>query len=186
MFQCSQRITGTIYVHPLPSSITSCMPHTHNQCPSLSKWFLQALGHQGLNNLLAAYEDKSAQAVCTFAYCEGPGHEPLIFQGRVTVKSILIRDPSLADARTRARLCLLEVPKTLVCQHVESILPSSTDSQRLGPDFRVRRRDIRRDGQGKEEQPFSPSARSSQAQRLAGKAGVEPSSWEQNNPHQIH
>ena len=32
-----------------------------------------------------AYEDKSAQAVCTFAYCEGPGHEVLIFEGRVNV-----------------------------------------------------------------------------------------------------
>ncbi|TVY49499.1 Inosine triphosphate pyrophosphatase [Lachnellula occidentalis] len=46
------------------------------------KWFLQAVGPQGLNNLLAGFPDKSAQAVCTFAYCEGPGHEPIIFQGR--------------------------------------------------------------------------------------------------------
>ncbi|KAL8790874.1 MAG: hypothetical protein Q9195_006146 [Heterodermia aff. obscurata] len=44
-----------------------------------------ALGHEGLNNLLVAYEDKSAQAVCTFAYCEGPEHDPIIFEGRVTV-----------------------------------------------------------------------------------------------------
>ena len=50
-----------------------------------SKWFLQALGHEGLNNLLMAYEDKSAQAVCTFAYCGGPGAEPLLFEGRVNV-----------------------------------------------------------------------------------------------------
>ncbi len=53
-----------------------------------SKWFLQALGHEGLNNLLMAYDDKSAQAVCTFAYCEGPGHEPLIFEGKVKVGSL--------------------------------------------------------------------------------------------------
>ena len=52
---------------------------------SYRKWFLQALGLDGLNNLLMAYEDKSAQAVCTFAYCEGPGHEVLIFEGRVHV-----------------------------------------------------------------------------------------------------
>lgn len=51
-----------------------------------SKWFLGSLGHEGLNNLLAAYPDKSAEAVCTFAYCEGPGHEPLIFQGRTEVR----------------------------------------------------------------------------------------------------
>jgi len=50
-----------------------------------SKWFLTALGHEGLNNLLLAYEDKSAYAVCTFAYCEGPGHEPALFEGRVLV-----------------------------------------------------------------------------------------------------
>lgn len=35
--------------------------------------------------MLAGFPDKSAQAVCTFAYCEGPGHEPIIFQGRTDV-----------------------------------------------------------------------------------------------------
>ena len=55
--------------------------------PPSSKWFLQALGHEGLNNLLLAYPDKSAQAVCTFAFCEGPGHRPLIFEGRVGVRN---------------------------------------------------------------------------------------------------
>ncbi|KAL2052564.1 hypothetical protein ABVK25_007124 [Lepraria finkii] len=54
------------------------------------KWFLQALGHEGLNNMLLAYEDKSAQAVCTFAYCEGPGHEPLIFEGEPLGKLCLL------------------------------------------------------------------------------------------------
>ncbi|KAL8928015.1 MAG: hypothetical protein Q9208_002090 [Pyrenodesmia sp. 3 TL-2023] len=58
------------------------------------KWFLQALGHQGLNNLLAAYEDKSAQAVCTFAYSEGPGQAPLVFEGRVSGKIVPSRGPS--------------------------------------------------------------------------------------------
>ncbi|KAK0512665.1 hypothetical protein JMJ35_004682 [Cladonia borealis] len=55
------------------------------------KWFLQALGLEGLNKLLMAYEDKSAQAVCTFAYCEGPGHEVLIFEGRVNGKIVPAR-----------------------------------------------------------------------------------------------
>ncbi|CAF9924151.1 MAG: nucleoside triphosphate pyrophosphohydrolase ham1 [Alectoria fallacina] len=58
------------------------------------KWFLQALGHEGLNNLLMAYEDKSAQAVCTFAYCSGPHHEPIIFEGRVTGKIVPARGPA--------------------------------------------------------------------------------------------
>ncbi|KAF6223470.1 hypothetical protein HO133_000313 [Letharia lupina] len=58
------------------------------------KWFLQALGHEGLNNLLMAYKDKSAQAVCTFAYCSGPGHEPIIFEGRVTGTIVAARGPT--------------------------------------------------------------------------------------------
>lgn len=58
------------------------------------KWFLEKLGHEGLNNLLAAYPDKSAQAVCTFAYCAGPGHEPIIFQGRTEGKIVPARGPA--------------------------------------------------------------------------------------------
>lgn len=37
----------------------------------LLQWFLQRLGHEGLNRLLVGWEDKSAYAQCTFAYCEG-------------------------------------------------------------------------------------------------------------------
>lgn len=43
------------------------------------------MGPHDLYKLLAGYDDKSAQAVCTFAYCEGPGHVPIIFQGRTHV-----------------------------------------------------------------------------------------------------
>ena len=46
---------------------------------------MTTIGHQGLNNLLAAYTDKSAEAVATFGYCEGPGHEVKLFQGRCPV-----------------------------------------------------------------------------------------------------
>jgi len=45
------------------------------------KWFLAEIGHVGLNNLLAAYTDKTANAICTFAYCEGPGLEVETFEG---------------------------------------------------------------------------------------------------------
>ncbi|KND88998.1 Inosine triphosphate pyrophosphatase [Tolypocladium ophioglossoides CBS 100239] len=58
------------------------------------KWFFEKLGYEGLNNLLAAYPDKSAQAVCTFAYCEGPGHEPIVFQGRADGKIVPARGPT--------------------------------------------------------------------------------------------
>ena len=52
-----------------------------------SKWFLKELGPDGLHKLLAAFPDKSAQAICTFAYSEGPHHEPVLFQGRTSVRS---------------------------------------------------------------------------------------------------
>ncbi|KAI5792218.1 inosine triphosphate pyrophosphatase [Pyronema domesticum] len=58
------------------------------------KWFLQSLGHEGLNNMLAAYEDKSAQAVCTFAYCAGPGQEAILFEGRTDGKIVPARGPA--------------------------------------------------------------------------------------------
>lgn len=52
-----------------------------------------AIGNTGLVNLLIGYEDKSAQAVCTFAYSEGPGHEPILFQGRTDGKIVPARGP---------------------------------------------------------------------------------------------
>ncbi|KAI9826870.1 MAG: nucleoside triphosphate pyrophosphohydrolase ham1 [Thelocarpon impressellum] len=58
------------------------------------KWFMESIGHEGLNNLLAAYDDKSAQAVCTFAYSEGPGHDPIIFQGRTDGRIVPARGPT--------------------------------------------------------------------------------------------
>jgi inosine triphosphate pyrophosphatase len=59
-----------------------------------SKWFMKSIGHEGLNNLLAAYTDKSAQAVCTFAYSAGPGHEPILFQGITDGKILPARGPA--------------------------------------------------------------------------------------------
>lgn len=47
------------------------------------KWFLDKTGHEGLNNLLAAYEDKTAYAQCIFAYSSGaPDEEPKLFVGK--------------------------------------------------------------------------------------------------------
>ncbi|KAK6541582.1 nucleoside triphosphate pyrophosphohydrolase ham1 [Orbilia ellipsospora] len=58
------------------------------------KWFLQGVGTEGLNKLLAGFEDKSAEAVCTFAFSEGPGCEPLIFQGRTEGRIVCPRGPA--------------------------------------------------------------------------------------------
>jgi len=46
------------------------------------KHFLEALGLQGLNTLLEGFPTKDAYALCTFAYSAGPGHEPMLFEGR--------------------------------------------------------------------------------------------------------
>ena len=35
--------------------------------------------------MLAGFEDKSAYALCTFAYSTGPGAEPILFEGRTNV-----------------------------------------------------------------------------------------------------
>ncbi|XP_041973050.1 inosine triphosphate pyrophosphatase [Aricia agestis] len=46
------------------------------------KWFLEKLKPEGLNKLLTGWEDKSAEAVCTFAYSSGePNSEVLLFKG---------------------------------------------------------------------------------------------------------
>ncbi|PKI82392.1 adenylate kinase [Malassezia vespertilionis] len=45
------------------------------------KDFLKGLGLHGLNKMLQGFEDKSATALCTFAFSHGPGHEPVLFEG---------------------------------------------------------------------------------------------------------
>ena len=58
------------------------------------KWFLEKTGHAGLNNLLAAYPDKSAYSQCVFAYCAGKGQEPVLFDGRCPGKIVQPRGPT--------------------------------------------------------------------------------------------
>lgn len=57
------------------------------------KYFLSSLGHDGLNKLLAGYEDKTIFAVCTFAYCAGPDSDVILFQGRTEGKLVPARGP---------------------------------------------------------------------------------------------
>lgn len=45
------------------------------------KWFQEKIGNTGLYNLLQAYEDKSAYALCMFAYCEVDS-DPILFAGK--------------------------------------------------------------------------------------------------------
>lgn len=45
------------------------------------KWFQASLGSEGLHKILYAYEDKTAIAVCTLAFCPAPHDDPVIFTG---------------------------------------------------------------------------------------------------------
>lgn len=57
------------------------------------KWFLDKLGAEGLHKLLDGWEDKSAQAVCTFAYTDRPDGEVILFQGRTEGDIVAPRGP---------------------------------------------------------------------------------------------
>lgn len=58
------------------------------------KWFLTNVGPEGLYKMLSAYEDKSAQAICTFAYHTGDSSdEVLLFQGVTEGDIVVPRGP---------------------------------------------------------------------------------------------
>jgi len=58
------------------------------------KWFLKPLGPAGLHRMLADFEDKSAYAVCTFAYHSGvPGDKVHLFMGRTEGHIVAPRGP---------------------------------------------------------------------------------------------
>jgi len=48
------------------------------------KWFDKQLGAEGLYKILNAFDDKSATAVCTLAFCSAPHDDPVMFTGEVT------------------------------------------------------------------------------------------------------
>lgn len=47
------------------------------------KWFLEKMGCQNVCKMLDSFDDKSATAVCTVAYCQGEGKEVHLFNGFV-------------------------------------------------------------------------------------------------------
>ena len=58
------------------------------------KWFLEKTGHEGLNNIIAAYPDKSAYAQCIFSFSPGRGKEPIAFVGRTDGTIVPARGPT--------------------------------------------------------------------------------------------
>lgn len=56
------------------------------------KWFLEKLKPEGLHQLLAGFEDKSAYALCTFALSTGDASEPVrLFRGRTSGRIVAPR-----------------------------------------------------------------------------------------------
>eukprot|EP01122_Echinamoeba_exundans_P001896 TRINITY_DN11877_c0_g1_i1.p1 TRINITY_DN11877_c0_g1~~TRINITY_DN11877_c0_g1_i1.p1 ORF type:complete len:210 (-),score=16.66 TRINITY_DN11877_c0_g1_i1:19-648(-) len=58
------------------------------------KWFLDKLKHEGLTKLLAGFEDKSAYALCVFAFTSGPDQDVHIFRGETPGRIVLPRGPT--------------------------------------------------------------------------------------------
>lgn len=58
------------------------------------KWFLEKLGPEGLHKLLAGFEDKTAQAICTFAFAHGENSEVILFQGVTHGTIVFPRGPT--------------------------------------------------------------------------------------------
>lgn len=58
------------------------------------KWFLEKVGHDGLNRMLVGFDDKTAYAQCTFAYTPGPGYDPIVFVGRTEGRIVPARGPA--------------------------------------------------------------------------------------------
>ncbi|EPZ33598.1 Inosine triphosphate pyrophosphatase, partial [Rozella allomycis CSF55] len=58
------------------------------------KWFLSSIGTHGLEKMLTGFQDKTAYALCTFAYCGGSDDEILLFHGRTDGKIVAPRGPS--------------------------------------------------------------------------------------------
>lgn len=69
---------------------TSLIFNAMNGLPGVYvKWFLDKIGLEGLNKMLAGFDDKSGYAQCIFAFTEGPDKEVQLFAGRCHVSQSL-------------------------------------------------------------------------------------------------
>lgn len=58
------------------------------------KWFLDKLGHEGLNKILAGFEDKSAYALCTLAFVHSSSVNDIkVFAGKTAGRIVPARGP---------------------------------------------------------------------------------------------
>lgn len=86
----AERLQGPVLVE----DTSLCFNALHGLPGPYIKWFLDKLGHDGLNKLLAAYEDKTAYAQCVFSFCAGPSSEPVTFVGQCPGRIVAARGPN--------------------------------------------------------------------------------------------
>ena len=85
-----ERIGGAVIVED-----TSLCFNALNGLPGVYvKWFLEKTGHVGLNNMLAAYDDKTAYAQCIFALALPGSDAPITFVGRTHGRIVNARGPA--------------------------------------------------------------------------------------------
>jgi len=58
------------------------------------KWFLEKLGHEGLNRMLSGFGDYSAYAECTFTFMRSKDATPVTFVGRTPGRIVPARGPT--------------------------------------------------------------------------------------------
>ena len=79
---------------PVLTEDTALCFHAFNGLPGpYIKWFLDSLGHDGINRMLSGFEDKTAYALCTFALIPAPDAEPILFEGRNEGRIVPARGP---------------------------------------------------------------------------------------------
>ncbi|RAH82463.1 non-canonical purine NTP pyrophosphatase, rdgB/HAM1 family [Aspergillus japonicus CBS 114.51] len=80
----AEKISGPVLVED-----SALEMHALNRMPGpYVKAFVDSVGNEGLYKMVAAFEDKTAEAVCTIGYSSGPGAEPILFQGRLLGKIV--------------------------------------------------------------------------------------------------
>ncbi|XP_052774410.1 inosine triphosphate pyrophosphatase-like isoform X2 [Mya arenaria] len=79
----------------LTEDTSLCFNALHGLPGPYIKWFLKKLGPSGLYKMLAGFEDKSAEALCIFAYSTGePGSDIQLFIGKTPGKIVDPRGPT--------------------------------------------------------------------------------------------
>jgi inosine triphosphate pyrophosphatase len=86
-YTAAEQLKGAVIVED-----TSLCFNALNGMPGVFiKWFLDSCGLEGLNKMLVGYDNKSAYAQTIVAFSPGPGHDPVMFEGRTTGKIVLPR-----------------------------------------------------------------------------------------------